>query len=63
MKLISPITGYFKGVIAESKKIAFPSRSRVINDSVVVIVSTIIGMAFLALIDFLILSLWEKIII
>jgi preprotein translocase SecE subunit len=62
-KLFTPIIAYFRGVVEESKKITFPTKNQTINNSIIVIISIIVGTALLALLDYLVVNLWEKIII
>ena len=59
---LKPVVAYFKGVVEESKKITFPTRADTTKNSIAVIISVVVGMAILALVDFVTISMLEKII-
>ncbi|NCN24501.1 preprotein translocase subunit SecE [Candidatus Berkelbacteria bacterium CG_4_9_14_3_um_filter_39_23] len=59
---LKPVIIYFKGVVEESKKITFPTRQDTTKNSIAVIISVVVGMAILALVDFVTISMLEKII-
>lgn len=46
------IKEYFKSVVAESKAITWPSKNKVYQDTVVVVVGLIVSGAFIALVDY-----------
>ncbi len=46
------IKEYFKSVIAESKAITWPSKNKVYQDTVVVVVALVLSGAFIALVDY-----------
>lgn len=50
--MFKKIENWFKSILVESKAITWPSRQRVTTDTVVVVISLVLGGAILALIDF-----------
>jgi preprotein translocase subunit SecE len=46
------IKEYFKSVIAESKAIVWPSKKKVYQDTVIVIVALVVSGAFIAVVDY-----------
>lgn len=46
------IKKYFEGVISELKKVSWPSRSTVINHTVIVLISSIVAIGFVTAIDY-----------
>jgi len=46
------ITQYFKSIWSELKKVSWPSRSTIINHTIIVLVSSATAMAVVAAIDF-----------
>lgn len=51
-KIIQNVKDYFIGVVAETKKITWPARQQVINQTLVVIITVVVLALFFALIDF-----------
>lgn len=51
-KILLIIKDYFTSVISETKKITWPSRQQVINQTIVVVVAVVILAVLFALIDF-----------
>lgn len=63
MKLTESIKNYFSGVWQEAKKIIWPSRKQVTNDTTTVIISVLIAMIIFGAIDFLLTIGLEKILL
>lgn len=57
--MIDKIIKYFQGIVTESKAITWPSKIKVYNDSLIVVVSLIVGGLVVAGIDFLFLELFK----
>jgi len=51
-KTITTTKDYFQGVIAELKKVTWPTRADVINHTLIVIVSVIIAIGVVTVLDF-----------
>lgn len=51
-KIFKNIKDYFVSVVSETKKITWPSRNQVINQTIIVSVSVIIAGIVFALVDF-----------
>jgi preprotein translocase subunit SecE len=55
-----PIIEFFKGVRSELQKVTWPPRQKVINDTIIVIVGSLIMALFLGSLDFLFTFLLER---
>ena len=51
---------YFKSVIAESKAIVWPSKKKVYQDTVVVLLALVLGGAVIAVVDYGLNALLQK---
>lgn len=60
---MNKITDYFRGVLAETKKVTWPSRKQVINHTIIVVVAVVAAMAIFGIIDFGLSKLLEFLII
>jgi len=49
--MIKQINQYFQGVLAEGKKITWPTRKELQKHTVIVIISVVLSMVFFGLID------------
>ena len=49
---MKPITNYFQGVWSELKKVSWPSRSMIINHTIIVLISSLAAMGVVAAIDY-----------
>lgn len=57
--MFNKIQNWISGIIAESKAINWPSRVRVYNDSLTVIVSLVLGSLIIAGLDYSLLQLFK----
>jgi len=57
------ITGYFKEMVVEVKKVTWPSREQTINYTLIVVGISLIVAAFLGTIDFALTSFVQRLII
>ena len=51
-KTSTTIKDYFQGVIAELKKVTWPTRADVVNHTLIVIISVIIAIGIVTVLDF-----------
>lgn len=51
MKLAQATTQYFAGVVAEFKRVSFPSRRDIVIHTAVVVVAILLMIGFLAVVD------------
>ena len=60
--MIKTIKNFFVGSYEEFKKVVWPNRQEVISHTVIVIVSTVVAMALIAVIDFGLFNLVQKLV-
>lgn len=50
--MINKIKSYFQGVVTETKKVVWPTRRQVIEQTTTVIVTVLVGIAIFGLVDY-----------
>jgi len=61
--MIKSIREYFRGVVTESKKVAWPTRQQIINNTITVAATVIVATIIFGSIDYGLSKLLEKIIV